>query len=405
MTNSCVSSGRISIAVVSLGWMLTLALPLQAGTSRLIGLGGETGYVTDASDVLHWYSTLVKYPNRVDYELGDLIHEQNNFSTSQGLIGHGGGVHYRLGNEGRWGTAGFYFEDHLANGETDGAFSALWSRNLGPVQVGFGGRFTTFGESTAGTEVGDRINTQYFHQYGFGAGGVVRTGLRIEAAGEIINSLAEKSGALYHLERTNDWSTFGLRVRAFYDVTPTLTLVPLIDHFKDQRSAYNDMIGGPANLDARMTRLGIGANLRPDQDTLLLLSCEYRFGRENLHVRSSEADFADWEVSLRDFYQIRCRAGVESAILPWLTTRAALRYVRIHDDLNRSVADKALLDTAIRVEAVATSLAMGLTLRHGQVRADFAYNDTAPFNPGLASEGMFSSDHRGYSALTLGWVF
>ena len=104
-------------------------------------------------------------------------------------------MHARLSQDGRWGTAAFYFQDHLRRGDTDGAFTALWARRFGPVEAGCGGRFTTYGDSRIGSTVGDRIDAQYFHHYGMGCASTpVR--LRLEIAGEIVNSRAESHGAL-----------------------------------------------------------------------------------------------------------------------------------------------------------------------------------------------------------------
>lgn len=405
MSRDNVCCRRLLVAIVSTGWLLATSAPVHAGTARLLGLGSNAGYVADASDVLHWYGSLGDYPDRVDLEFGDLVNGREDALGAQNLIGHGGGVHARLGRDGRWGTAAFYFQDNLPYGKTDGAFSVQWSRNVGPLQVGLGSRFTTYGESRVGTEVGDRIDTQYFHQYGLGLRGEPWAGLRIEVAGEIVNSLAESSGALYHLARTDDWTTFGLRARGFVEVTPDLTVVPLVDHFRDQRGAYDDIVDGPVDRDARITSLGVGANFQPDHDNSLLLSCEYRFGREDLNLRVTDAQSSTWDVSERNFYQIRCRAGVESALAPWITARAAVQYVRVHDDLYRFAADEPGRTISHRIEAIATPLALGLSLRRGRFTVDFAYNDTAPINPGLVSEGLFNGDREGYSACTLGWIF
>ncbi len=393
------------LAVVSLWSLFAAATPGRAGTARLLALGGDAGYCTDAVDVLRWYGSLGDYPDRAVFEFGDLLHGRDRAPADQGLIGHGGGVHARLSRNGSWGTAAFYFQDHLPQNDTDGAFSALWSRRCGPLDVGVSGRFTTYGNSEVGAVVGDRIDAQYFHHYGLGVRGEPLAGLRLEAAGEIVNSRAESHGALYHMSPTNDWSTFGLRLRGFIELGPDLTLVPLIDHFSDRRATFDADIDSPADLDADLTSLGIAANLRPDPDTLLLIGCEFRSGHQNLDLREEGSLGAAWDLSERDFYQIRGRAGFETAILPWLTARASMQYVRMHDDLLRATAGAHPEEERGRLEAVATPLTLGFALRHGRLTADFAHNDSAPVNPGLTSAGLFGAGGEGVSAFTMTYEF
>ncbi|MDO9695227.1 MAG: hypothetical protein Q7W56_10870 [Candidatus Latescibacteria bacterium] len=393
------------IAFVSMCALLAPAGPARAGTARLLALGGDAGYCTDTVDVLRWYSSLGDYPDRAVFEFGDILHGRDRAPTDQGLIGHGGGVHARLSADDNWGTAAFYFQDHLPQSDTDGAFSALWSRRCGPLDVGLGGKFTTYGNSEVGTVVGDRIEAQYFHHYGLGVRGEPLSGLRLEAAGEIVNSRAESHGALYHMSPTNDWSTFGLRLRGFIELGPDLTLVPLIDHYSDQRATFDDVIDSPADLDAALTSLGIAANLRTDRGTLLLIGCEYRSGHQDLDLRAAGSQSSVWDFTERDFYQIRGRAGLETEVLPWLTARASMQYVRVHDDLLRATTDAHPDRERDRLEAVATPLTLGFALRHGRLTADFAHNDSAPVNPGLTSVGLFGAGGRGVTAFTLVYEF
>jgi len=390
-------------AVVSLTILGTAAA--EAGTARQLALGGDTGYCPDAVDALRWYGSLGDYPDLAVFEFGDLLHGRDRAPSDPGLIGHGGGVHARLSQDGKWGTAGFYFQDHLPQSDTDGAFSLLWSRRCGPLDVGLSGRFTTYGMSEVGTSVGDRIEAQYFHHYGLGVRGEPRAGLRLEAAGELVNSRSESHGSLHHMSPTNDWSTFGLRLRSFVDLAPDLTLVPLVDHYRDRRATFDDTLDNPADLDAALTCLGAAVNLRPDPQTLLLVGCEYRVGHQDLELRSAEALSPFWERSQRDFYQIRGRVGLETELLPWLAARAAMQYVRVHDDQLLLTEGDHPDQERRRLEAVATPLALGFAVRHGRFTADFAHNDSAPVNPGLTSTGLFGVGGEGISAFTLAYGF
>ncbi len=388
--------------------LILAAGPVPAGTARLIGLGGDGGYFRDEGNVLHWYGSLVDHAGTAFCELGDVAGGHDDALSAEGFLGHGGGVHLDLDEQGTWGTLGFVFQDHLANGPTDGAFSCFWGRRLGAWQAGLAGRFSTYGQSAAGSAVGDRIDAQYFHRYGLGLVRHLGEGRRLELAGEVVNSKTEVKGALENLV-ADDWKSFGLRARAFWPVADRLTFVPVADHQRLIRGDYSPVLDAPADLDARRTSLGLAAHARPDPDTLILISGEYRHGREDWRLQAGALRTPAWHSSARDFYQIRGRIAVEKHVFAWLSLRAAAQYVRAHENVvHRSPApsaEESPLDEAFRLEGVATPLALGCGLTHRSLTVDFAYNDTAPLNPGLGAEGLFDQDGTGFTALTVIWAF
>ncbi|MEZ4386137.1 MAG: hypothetical protein R3D98_00890 [Candidatus Krumholzibacteriia bacterium] len=395
---------RQRLTIIFAAILLAVATsPAGAGTARVLALGDDDQFLVDEANVLRWYADLVAHPDLAFVELGDPVHGQDRAFAGRSLIGHGGGVHLRLDTDGTWGTVAFTFEDRLVRGANDGAFSLLWGRRLGGVDVGLGGRFTTFGRSRAGTAVGDRIDSEYLHQYEFGVAGPLRDGLRLELAGEVINTLTESSGALYRLS-AREWTSFGLRARGLVEVSPTVTLVPAVDYTRILRALDSALLGGPADRDAYQTSLGLGANLRPDADTLVLISSEYRVGRDDLRERGAGGADLAWQRSDREYYQLRGRVGLETEVLPWLTARVAVQYVRLHEEVDRRHADGGARD-ARNLEAVATPLAFGLGLRQGRLTVDLMYNDTAPVNAGLQAEGLFAGDGPGMAAVTVGWSF
>lgn len=393
---------RIAAAVVLLA---VAAVSAHAGTARRIALGGDVGYEPDADEARRWYASLVDHPDRLFFEFGELLAGGGGRVPDPGMIGHGGGVQARLSADPRWGTASVTFEDGQEHGSNDGAFGLGWARRFGGVDVGVGGRFTTFGESSTGTQAGDRVDAQYFHQYGFGLRGAPRPDLTVELAGEIINSMAESHDAVHHLNATSTWSSFGLRSRCSLAVTPELRLVPQVDHFRDSRSAFDDQLAGPADLDARLTRVGLAVLSQPDPRTLVIIAAEYRTGRDDRRARTAEStDFA-WTSKERSFYHLRGRGAVEAALRPWLTLRAAVTYVRADDKewLNLSTAEtvaEARLETT-----VATPLSLGLGVQWAGWTLDLAWNDSAPLNDGLTGSGPLAGLEDGYSALSLACAF
>jgi hypothetical protein len=396
------SSRHLAVALSLI--VLTLAATASlAGTARVLALGDDDQFFADPANVQRWYASLVDHPDLVFLELGDLAHHQDQALAGRHLLGHGGGAHAQLDADGAWGTAAVFFEDHLSHDATDGAFGLLWGRRLGGWQLGMGGRFTTFGQSRAGTGVGDRVDSEYVHQYNLGLARRLGDGLRVDVAGELVNTINSSSGSLFSVS-DDRWQTFGLRTRAFVEASPLVTVVPVVDYARILRAVQSEVLGGPADRDGHLMSLGVGANIRPDQDTLVLVSGEYRVGGDDLRGGGSGLANLAWQRSERTFYQLRGRVAVERSVLPWLTMRMAVQYVRLHEEASRrNDATEAVERRAL--EAVATPLAFGLSARRGTLSVDLAYNDTAPVNAGLQSEGLFSGDGPGLAAATLRWSF
>jgi len=380
--------------------------PVEAGTSRTLSLGSDPEYFTDSSNVPHWYSCLLSYPNRVDFELGDVVNGQDTALSNQGLIGHGGGVHVRLDEAGRYGTLAFYVQDNLQHDASDGAFSAYWARSFGSLKVGLGGSFSTYGISQVGSSIGDRSDSQYLHRYGLGLGYEFSPGFRLELAGDVLNSMTGSAGAAFNLPLTDDWDTFGLRLRSFLKINEKLTLVPVVDYLSDTRMDLDLSDDRPEAIDVRVFKLGIGANLQVREDLVLVFSSEYRTGRYDQRWSQYSAGSDLWDTGRCDFYQIRLRSGVESALLPWLTVRASVKYLRVHEEkfLTDDGADDR--DEIHYVENVITPVVLGVGFHFGDMTADLAYNDTPPFpEVGKALADFLNEDGEGYSSVTLSWEF
>ena len=391
---------RISLVLLLASLTFSSAL---GGTARMVALADQGGYFSDPAQSLRWYSSLVDYPDLAVFELGDVVKGQHEVLGREGLIGHGAGGHFQLDAAGHFGTLAVYFQDHLDFGPTDGAFSAIWARKWGTWRLGLGGRFTTYGVSRSGEMIGDRIDSQYLHSYGLGVGKQLSTRLQVEMAGEILNSQASQAGALYYLRPTDEWSSFGLRIRARYEINEQLSLIPMIDYSRDDRVVLGGEVGVPVGLDAHVTDLGLGLNLQPDSDHLLILSAEYRQGRENQDRHPFSGRVSTWRKGGRDYYQILLRSALEWTATPWLTLRAGARYIRVHDEQSLSDFSGISGSQLFFHELVTTPISLGVGVRQGRWTMDFSYNDTAPWPADHFGQAAYDAEGQGYSSLTLSW--
>lgn len=382
----------------------------QAGTARRLAFGGDTACLPGADESREWYARLADAADQAYFEFGDVLAGTGAVVPERGLLGHGGGVRLRLSADPRWGTAAFEFQDDGERGRTDGAFAAGWARSFGGLDLGLAGRFSTYGDAHGGSATGFRSDAQYFHLYGLGLRTSPRDGLVLEGAGEIVNTMAESADALHRLDQVSTWRSFGLRARAAIRLTPRLELVPHVDHFRDRRSEYSVELGGPGDVDDRLTRVGLAAVVRPRALVLLVIGGEYRTGRDRRQARPGDTVDYDWTMSFRDFYQVRGRVGLEAETLSWLTLRAGIAYVRADDEWQQAhtgaVQDTEVPPGEVRAAtSVATPLSAGFGIHHGAWTVDLTWVDRAPLSDGLAAFGPSATDDAEYSALSLAVAF
>ncbi|PIV80280.1 hypothetical protein COW53_10565 [bacterium CG17_big_fil_post_rev_8_21_14_2_50_64_8] len=386
------------------GFILMGAPSADAGTARSVALGGDGAYFLDSANVLQWYASLERYPDRLVLEPGDVVHNKDRALSAMGWLGHGGGAHVRLNGTGNAGTVAFYFQDHLDKADDDGAFALLYSRRLGAWRLGVAGRFTTFGKFRAVSGGDIVVDGQYFHTYGLGLGRRLNDVWEAELAGEIINTMTDFPHTAGGVS-SDTWKSYGLRLRLRGRLGEDLTLVPVLSRTRRQGGYYSDLLGDPADQDAAVTTLGLGVNLYRPDGALIIISGEYRRGSQNWALREGSTQEAVWDASAQDFHQIRGRLGLESDLMECLTVRMAAQYLRHHEEIERkafAATGEGLDDKeSILNISVATPLSLGLAWRHGPLTVDLTYNDTAALNPGLAGEGLMMGNREGYSVVTI----
>jgi hypothetical protein len=191
----------------------------------------------------------------------------------------------------------------------------------------------------------------------------------------------------------------------FYGVSDKVVITPMFEYVRDVRVTFSETLDDAADLDAHVTRLGIGASVFPDIDNLVLVTFEYRRGEEDLLGRG--ALFADYRQQEGEWYSLHGRVGVESRILAWLTLRLGVEYRRNDEEslLLRPVEGAPDVWNARHDVYVETPLNIGLGMHFGAFTADFVVNDGAPFGLGYAFTGAGRSDSVTFTSITLsyGW--
>jgi len=387
--------------------VVAAAAPAAASLIRARALGGDLGYVEDDAGPTVWYGALVDYPDQVVLDLGQYDHDGSG-ALNDRLRGAGGGAHLALGRDGGLGVLGVYVQEELPAGAPGGGVTLLGARSFGRLALGLRGQFTSHFQGSNSNEQPGWGESLYFHGYGLGARWDAGDRLYGDLAAELVNVQGDAAVQdLWRLPAQQTWATWAVRTRWFWAHGDRTVLIPLLDHRADDRQVVSQSVGAPADQHAWRTALGLGANLLPDPDNLVVVSGEFRWGRQ-LHDRL-RGQSSDWQFDRSDlrWYEIHARVGLESRVLPWLSVRGALEYLRLQRERRstrgQTVAgesDRWAEDEAI---VVRTPITLGAAIHLGRFQADVVLNarqwqtyGTIPFAPTPTATGTFTGVSLAY---------
>jgi hypothetical protein len=387
---------------------LLAAGPASATLTRARTLGGDLNYFEDDAGVTAWYGALLDYPDQAVLDLGDYDHDGEG-AWNQRTSGTAGAFHAILDAGGRWGVAAYLQED-LPAGAPGGGATLIGAHRLGRVDLALRAQFTSYFEGANSTEVDGFGQSLYFHGYGLGLRWDLSDRVYADLAGDLVNVQGDDTDQdLWSLPPQQTWSTWTARARCFVAVGEHSVLVPVLDHRQDDRQVVAEVIGAPADQHARLTAAGLGFNLLPDPDNLIVVSAEYRWGHERHERLRGDSTVWDYDASELEYNEVHARVGVESRVLPWLTLRGAISYLRLQQELlatrvetSAGEPDRWLEEKSIEV---LTPVTLGFALHLGSFQADVLLNarrsetyGTVPFGPTPAADGT-------YTAITLGYSF
>lgn len=383
------------------------AVPADASLARLRALGDGAAYLEDVAHVMVWFALLVDYPDQVVLDLGHLDHDAPG-SLNRSLVGPAGGLHARLDQAGRWGTFGVYVQETLPAGAPGGAITLLGARQFGRMALGGKAMFSSHFRGCNATDSWGQGEGLYFHAFGLAARWDLRRGLYGDLAAEIVNIQGDAGEEdLWRLPYQQTWTTWGARTRWFVSLGENTALVPVIDHRQDERQVYAAVLAAPADRLARRTAAGLGLNLLPDGDNLVVISGELTWGRDRHHRLTNSGTGHEFDHGDRRYNEIHARVGLESVVTPWLTVRGALQYWRLQHELDLSRGgppggppDRWAEDRSIEV---LTPITLGLGFFAGPFFVDLVLNarwtetyGTFPFAPVSAARGTFTGINLGY---------
>jgi len=322
----------LAFSFLALTLLATWPGTAEATRSRVIALGGTPDYLTDEVNVLRWYASLLDHGDLVVLETGDFDFAAEESPWYDSLRNQGGGIHLSLDPEGRLGTFAAAFAANLAGGDPCNSITVLYGKQIGPVDVGTCYRSDLSLTSTDTHETFWTDRSEFLHNIGLGVSLPIRHNLRAELAGEIMNAqfTYRDNQRLIDIGEVSSWASYGLRTRVFFQLSQKITLVPVLDYFRDDRTTYTTILEDVALRDARQLRVGLGGQFRPSANNLILLSTAYRDGIEDFSgIETYNARFHNSE---RDYWCFHSRIGLESRAKSWLTIRGSLAYIRCWDE-------------------------------------------------------------------------
>lgn len=397
---------RYAAVLALLALAATAAL---AGAPRVRALGDASAYFEDDSAPLSWFGALVDYPDQLVLDLGEYDHNGSG-SLNQRLLGGGGGIHLRLDEAGRRGVLGIYVQEDLPADAPGGAITVMGARRFGRLSLGLRAMLTSHFDGENSNETWGRGESLYIHSFGLGGRWDAGDRLYGDLALEIANTTSDAADeSLWSLPASSVWTGWGARTRWFWAVGEQAVLVPLLDHRRDDRPLLSEAIAAPADQEAQQSSLGLGLNLLPDPDNLMLVSGEWRWGTEEHRRLRGRSTGWDYDASEIDYHEIHVRVGLESRVLPWLSLRGSIQYLRLQQeqrllrgDLVHDDPDRWAVSQVIDVN---TPVTLGCALHAGAFQADLVFNGHWTQPPGTLPFGARPLDSGTYSGLSLRYLF
>ncbi|MFH1842862.1 MAG: hypothetical protein ABIF77_06610 [bacterium] len=377
----------------------------SGSSTRILSLGGAGDYFADSHHVTRWFGCLPDYTNLAILELGQHSSLANKAADQGSLHRQGVGVHYALDAEQRWGSVAVYLSEVTAAGQVPGSFFALWARSFGAVQMGCYGNWS-FHEELSLADEPDLETSQLAEDLSLGLG--LRSDLADRLYGDFAvvlhGSRREFGVGTDILASESGWRSFDTRVRFFAGFGEHAALVPLCEYTRVDRLAAGGDLALAVDRDHYETRIGLGLNLFPDADNLLIASYEVQFGREDRTGVAGVVDgFREQEIRYNTH---QLRIGIESRVLPWLSLRGGGRQRIPHQDIttvSETIAGTANDTVSSRTPEL--DLNLGLGIFFCSFTADLVFSDTTPFTFGHFLTGAGADRDSNFSSITLSYRF
>jgi len=384
--------------------LVALAAPLMATESRQMALAGVGPYIEDDYNIFTWYATLPSYSNTVwiglnygyDYYDGGVRAAQAGPSSYNYQYM---GASYGLGKEGKYGTLAMFYYDYspglnVANNgnwngsnvfteSADSKWTLMYAYPMEKMSIGL-----FFNRADNSYKYENETTTAYEHQLAYTT---IGAGIRFDLGDKSYADVAFDYNVASFKDKGEEFSSsygevsqdantmMDVRGRLFWQWTETITLVPYVEYASfdfslkaDSAIAWKENYYGDK---AMMFKLGIGANLKINENNLLVFAVEpYTYYKEEPSDPPTGQTYKETEVLLPTF-----RLGLESDVKDWLTFRVGAEKDFYKDEYKHTTATTSETDTYIGSDF---NFYMGLGFHVGDFDIDALVNPDLPFKVG-----------------------
>jgi hypothetical protein len=390
--------------VLSVLFLVALAVPALATESRQVALGNTGNFIEDDYNIFTWYATLPSYSNNLWIGLNYYSY-YDGFTTAAAAEGPDSyfswlGASYGLGSEGKYGTLAMFFHPYGMPLNTDygdwngadvftGTVNSKWT-----VMYGYAMEKASLGlffmRSDDHNKFDDETGTYQESKLAYttlGAGVRFDIGEKRYADLAIDYNIAtqkEKTDYIYDYyygygEVKQDANTmFGVRGRMFCEWNETITWVPYVSYrswdfsLKADSADWKDSHYGNKGY---MLNIGVGANIKVNEDNLLIFAVT-PYAYEKLEPSDPPAG----ETLTEKFTALPVfNLALESDIRDWLTFRIGAEKGFYKDEYVHNTTDTENKETDIGSYFYYN---MGLGFHVGDFDIDAVINNDLPFRLG-----------------------
>jgi hypothetical protein len=401
--------------VLSVLFLVATAVPLLATDARQAALAGTGNYIEDDYNIFTWYATLPSYSNTVwiglnynyDYYDGAVTAAAMGPSNNWAYMG----ASYGLGKEGKYGTLAMFYYDFapglnpagfgwsgadVFTQSVDNKWTVLYAYPMEKMSLGL-----YFNRSDASYKYENETETTQEHRLAYTTLGA---GVRFDLGDKAYTDIAFDYNMASYKDKNSSYGGYGVvsedankmldvRGRLFYQWTETVTLVPYVEFgsfdFSLKADSAADWKANYYGDKGMMVKLGVGANLKINENNLLIFAIE-----PYAYYKTEPSDPPPGiSVKATSTYLPTFRLALESDVRDWLTFRAGA-YKDFYKDETKSSNSSTRTSETDTYIGTDFNFYMGLGFHVGDFDIDALVNPELPFQVGYWLTGY--SDWNNY---------
>jgi len=405
---------KFTLTVLAVLFVVATAAPAMATDARVQSMAGVSRYIEDDYNIFVWPATLASYSNMVWIGLGNYYYDYYPELAQPSSTNTYLGVSYGLGSENKYGTLAMFLYHYgyglnplgsdawpgsgVFDWSLDNKWTIMWAYPMEKFAFGL-----YFNRSDNGYKHDDETPADSYENHAAYTtiGGSIRFDIGEKAYADLGASVGLAS---YKYEQDSGYGNINenanmridLAGRMFYQWNETVTLVPFIGFtnfdfsLKADSADYTEDYFGDK---AMMIDIGIGANVKVNEDNLLVFAFE-----PYSYMKRQPSDMpTGYDVSYTTTVMPRIMLALESDVKDWLTFRvgAYKEFIKDKEDVEYSGPPAT---KSVNTETWANyDFFMGVGFHIGDFDIDALLNNDLPFRLGYWLTGYQPYEYESWS--------